>query len=36
MQPMIDAYLDQLENEGVDNAREIYRVMQERIAGFES
>jgi hypothetical protein len=28
LQPMIEAYLDQLEGEGVDNAREIYDAMQ--------
>jgi TRAP-type transport system periplasmic protein len=33
--PMIEAYLDQLEAEGVDNAREIYQAMQDRIAELE-
>lgn len=33
--PMIEAYLDQLEAEGVDNAREIYDAMRDKIAELE-
>ncbi len=33
--PMIEAYLTQLESEGVDNAREIYEAMQAKIAEYE-
>lgn len=32
LQPMIDAYLDSLEAEGVDNAREIYQAAQDHVA----
>ncbi len=35
LQPMIDAYLTQLEDEGVENAREIYTKAQEHAAEFE-
>ena len=35
LQPMIEAYLDQLESEGVDNAREIYEAMKTKIAELE-
>jgi TRAP-type C4-dicarboxylate transport system substrate-binding protein len=35
LQPMVDAYLTQLEGEGVENAREIYTRAQELAAGFE-
>lgn len=35
LQPMIEAYLDDMEARGVDNAREIYAALQERIAEYE-
>lgn len=34
--PMIEAYLDQLEEQGVDNAREIYAKAQDYVAQFEA
>lgn len=36
LQPMIEEYLDDMEERGVDNAREIYSVLQERIAEYEA
>jgi TRAP-type transport system periplasmic protein len=34
LEPMIEAYLDEVEAEGVENAREIYAAMQEKIAEY--
>lgn len=36
LEPMIEAYLDALEEQGVDNAREIYAKAQEYVARFEA
>ena len=36
LQPMIESYLDTVESEGVDNAREIYQAMQDKVAEFEA
>jgi TRAP-type C4-dicarboxylate transport system substrate-binding protein len=36
LKPMIEAYLDQLEDEGVDNAREIYAKARDYVAEFEA
>ncbi len=36
LQPMIQTYLDTVEAEGVDNAREIYQAMQDKVAEFEA
>ncbi len=33
--PMIDSYIEEIENQGVENAREIYEAMQESIAAYE-
>lgn len=35
LQPMIDQYLTSVEDQGVDDAREIYELMQEKIAEYE-
>ena len=35
LEPMIEAYLDKAEAEGIDNAREIYAKMQDKIAEHE-
>ena len=34
--PMIEAYLDELESQGVENAREIYAAAQDYVAQFEA
>ncbi|MBM9595404.1 TRAP transporter substrate-binding protein [Roseitranquillus sediminis] len=36
LQPMIQSYLETVKSEGVDNAEEIYRAMQDKVAEFES
>ena len=36
LQPMIESYLGTVEAEGVDNAREIYQAMQDKVAEFEA
>lgn len=36
LQPMMDAYLQKVKNEGVANAEEIYRLMQQKIAEYEA
>lgn len=36
LQPMITAYVEKVKSEGVENAAEIYRLMQEKIAEYES
>lgn len=36
LQPMIKSYLDTVKKEGVDNAEEIYRLIQEKIAEYEA
>ena len=36
LQPMMDAYLQKVKDEGVPNAEEIYRLMQEKIAEYEA
>lgn len=36
LQPMIAAYIEKVKKEGVDNADEIYRLMQEKIAEYET
>lgn len=35
LEPMTEAYLDQLEEQGVENAREIYEAAQAKVAQFE-
>ena len=35
LQPMIDAYIAEVEASGVENAREIYEAMQEKISEFD-
>ncbi len=36
LQPMIAAYLESVKAEGVDNAKEIYQALQDKIAEFEA
>ncbi|MHA6346904.1 TRAP transporter substrate-binding protein [Roseivivax sp. CAU 1761] len=36
LDPMVEAYLEQVEAEGVENAREIYRALQEKVAEYEA
>lgn len=36
LEPMTEAYLDQLEEQGVENAREIYEAAQAKVAQFEN
>ncbi len=36
LQPMMDAYLEKVKKSGVDNADEVYRLMQEKIAEYNA
>ena len=36
LHPMTDAYIQKVKDEGVDNAEEIYRLMQEKIAEYDA
>lgn len=36
LQPMIAAYIETVKGEGVENAEEIYRMMQEKVAEYEA
>ena len=36
LEPMMAAYIDSVEAQGVENAEEIYRLMQEKVAEFEA
>jgi TRAP-type transport system periplasmic protein len=36
LQPMMDAYVEDVQSQGVDNAAEIYEAMKAKIAEYES